>query len=99
MRKIFLLFLAIPLFGMSQDQNVVSASRYFPKPDKVLEFEKAITAHSQKYHSGDWKWRVFEIQRALTQAVSTSLKDQNHGMNLINAVHLAKNIRRTGTKQ
>jgi hypothetical protein len=62
MRKIFLLFLAIPLFGISQDQNVVSASRYFPKPDKVLEFEKAITAHSQKYHGGDWKWRVFEIQ-------------------------------------
>lgn len=62
MRKIFLLFLVIPLFGISQDQNIVSASRYFPKTDKVMEFEKALTAHSQKYHSGDWKWRVFEIQ-------------------------------------
>jgi hypothetical protein len=24
--------------------------------------EKAIAAHAQKYHTGDWKWRVFEIQ-------------------------------------
>ncbi|MCW3118441.1 MAG: hypothetical protein JWM28_2523, partial [Chitinophagaceae bacterium] len=37
-------------------------NRVFPKVDKVLEFEKALTAHAQKYHTGDWKWRVFEIQ-------------------------------------
>ena len=28
----------------------------------MLEFEKALTAHAQKYHTGDWKWRVYEIQ-------------------------------------
>lgn len=62
MRKIILFCLLVSVVGISQSQNVVSASRYFPKVDKVLEFEKAITAHIQKFHSGDWKWRVYEIQ-------------------------------------
>lgn len=52
----------IPLLGMSQTKNVVNSTRSFPKVDKVLEFEKALAAHAQKYHTGDWKWRVFEIQ-------------------------------------
>jgi hypothetical protein len=61
MKKIFLLLLLIPLFGISQ-KNIASTFRAFPKADKVLEFEKALAAHSQKYHTGDWKWRVFAIQ-------------------------------------
>jgi len=62
MRKIFLLLILIPLFGIGQTKNVVSTDRVFPKVDKVLEFEKALAAHAQKYHSGDTKWRVFAIQ-------------------------------------
>ena len=62
MRKIFLLCMLVPVFGMGQTKNVLSANRVFPKVDKVLEFEKALTAHAQKYHTGEWKWRVFEIQ-------------------------------------
>jgi len=62
MKKNFLFCLFIPLFGMSQTKNVANYFRAFPKVDKVLEFEKALTAHAQKYHTGDWKWRVFEIQ-------------------------------------
>lgn len=62
MKRIFLFSMLILLFGISQGQNVVNASRYFPKPDKVAEFEKGLAAHIQKYHSGDWKWRVYEIQ-------------------------------------
>jgi hypothetical protein len=62
MRKLFLLWLLVPLVGISQTKNIINTSRYFPKPDKVLEFEKALAAHAQKYHTGDWKWRVFEIQ-------------------------------------
>lgn len=62
MRKFFFLILLIPFFGMSQTKNVVNSNRFFPKADKVLEFEKALAAHAQKYHAGDWKWRVFEIQ-------------------------------------
>lgn len=43
-------------------KNVLSTHRVFPKIDKVLEFEKALAAHAQKYHTGDNFWRVFEIQ-------------------------------------
>ncbi|MBS1918848.1 MAG: hypothetical protein JST17_01195 [Bacteroidetes bacterium] len=62
MRKILSFLMLVPLFAISQNQTVISAQRYFPKPDKVLEFEKALVSHIQKYHSGDWKWRVYEIQ-------------------------------------
>lgn len=51
----------IPLLGIGQ-KNVISAFRVFPKADKGLEFEKAFIAHVQKYHTGDWKWNVWEIQ-------------------------------------
>ncbi len=62
MRKMFLLCMLIPLFGISQTKNVVTVNRLFPKPEKVMEFEKALANHAQKYHNGDWRWRVFEIQ-------------------------------------
>ena len=62
MKRIIFLFLLSPLLGIGQNKNVVNANRVFPKVDKVLEFEKALAAHAQKYHTGDWKWRVFEIQ-------------------------------------
>lgn len=62
MRKLFAMMLVIPVLGMGQTKNVISTNRVFPKADKVLEFEKALAAHAQKYHSGDWKWRVYEIQ-------------------------------------
>jgi hypothetical protein len=61
MRKFFFLLLLIPVLGISQ-KNVMSTFRAFPKVDKVLEFEKALAAHAQKYHTGDWKWRVWTIQ-------------------------------------
>lgn len=61
MRKIFLLCLLVPIIGISQN-NVVSTFRVFPKTDKLLEFEKALATHAQKYHTGDWKWRVFYIE-------------------------------------
>lgn len=62
MKKFRLLLLFIPLFGFSQDKkNVVNVERYFPKVDKVLEFEKALTAHIQKYHTANWKWKIYSI--------------------------------------
>jgi hypothetical protein len=62
MKRILLICLFLPVMAFAQQKNVVNASRYFPKADKVLEFEKALAAHAQKYHTGDWKWRVFDIQ-------------------------------------
>jgi hypothetical protein len=62
MKIIFLLLMLIPFISISQTKNVISTDRVFPKVDKVLEFEKALANHAQKYHTGDVKWRVFEIQ-------------------------------------
>jgi len=62
MKKIFLLWLLLPLLGIGQNKNVINVSRVFPKPEKVPEFEKGLAAHAQKYHTGDWKWRVFTIE-------------------------------------
>lgn len=63
MKKFFVLLLTLaPFIGFSQTKNVISVNRVFAKPDKVLEFEKALASHAQKYHTGDWKWRVFDIQ-------------------------------------
>lgn len=62
MKKMLFILLFIPFIGMSQVKNVLTSSRYFCKPDKVEEFKKAIAAHAQKYHTGDWKWRVWSIQ-------------------------------------
>ena len=62
MRKILSMLLLIPVLGISQAKTVVSVTRVFPKADKVLEFEKALATHAQKYHTGDWSWRVYEIQ-------------------------------------
>ena len=61
-KTFFLLCLLIPFAGISQTKNLVSTHRVFPKMDKVLEFEKALAAHAQKYHSGTSHWRVFAIQ-------------------------------------
>ncbi|MEO8862205.1 MAG: hypothetical protein ABI261_02445 [Ginsengibacter sp.] len=62
MKKLLLFLFVLPLLSFGQKQVVVNSSRYFPKADKVLEFEKGLTAHIAKYHSGEWKWRVYEIQ-------------------------------------
>ncbi len=62
MKRLILVLVALPLFCMAQDKNVISANRIFPKSDKVAAFEKALTIHAQKYHTGNWKWRVFTIE-------------------------------------
>jgi hypothetical protein len=62
MKKLLVLFCAVPCMVMAQQKNVVSVERVFPKPDKVHEYEKALTAHVQKYHKGDWSWRVYTVE-------------------------------------
>jgi hypothetical protein len=57
-----LLMMLLPFAGIAQTKNVISTHRVFPKVDKIVEFEKALAAHSQKYHTGDNHWRVFAIQ-------------------------------------
>ena len=62
MRKLLLLLLLTPLLSISQTKTVLNASRYFCKPDKTQAFEKALAAHAQKFHTGDWHWRVWSIE-------------------------------------
>ncbi len=61
MKKLIIFLALIPFLGFSQTQNVVTADRIFPKADKGAEFQKAIASHAQKFHTGHWKWRVFQI--------------------------------------
>ena len=61
MKRIVMLLACLPLFAVAQ-KNVVNALRVFPKVDRVAEFEKALATHSQKYHTGDWKWRIYQVQ-------------------------------------
>lgn len=56
------MLLLIPLLGISQTKTVLTYNRLNAKNDKVSEFEKALTNHAQKYHTGDVKWRVWGIQ-------------------------------------
>lgn len=62
MKKVFFLLMLFPVLGMSQAKNVMDVNRLFCKADKVAEFEKALANHAQKYHTGDWKWRVWSIE-------------------------------------
>ena len=62
MRKLIMMLIALPFLSFAQEKNVISVTRIFPKMDKGPAFEKALAAHSQKYHSGTWKWRVFSIE-------------------------------------
>ena len=62
MRKMLAICLLIPFIGFSQAKIVLNSTRVFPKPEKFSEFEKALASHSQKYHTGDWKWRVWSIE-------------------------------------
>jgi hypothetical protein len=62
MRKMLAAFLLIPFIGFSQVKNVLNATRVFPKAEKIAEFEKALASHAQKYHTGEWKWRVWSFE-------------------------------------
>jgi len=62
MRKMLAIWLLVPFIGISQVKNVMNTTRIFPKQEKIAEFEKALAAHAQKYHTGDWKWRVWYIE-------------------------------------
>jgi hypothetical protein len=62
MRNFIIGLLALPCMAIAQEKTVVSVNRVFPKQDKVQAFEKALAAHAQKYHKGDFSWRVYTIE-------------------------------------
>jgi len=62
MRKLFFIGIIIPVLSVAQNPTVVSVTRFFPKNDKIIEFEKAVKNHAQKYHTGDYKWRTYTVE-------------------------------------
>jgi hypothetical protein len=62
MKKFFFLLLLLPVLGIGQTKTVITSNRLFAKNDKAGEFEKALSAHAKKYHTGDVAWRVWSIQ-------------------------------------
>ena len=59
---ILCIMMLTPTAGTAQTKNLLSTHRVFPKMDKIMEFEAGLAAHAQKYHVGDVKWHVYEIQ-------------------------------------
>jgi hypothetical protein len=45
----------------AQDKATLSSFRIIPKPGKDAALKKAITDHAAKFHTGNWKWRVFMV--------------------------------------
>lgn len=42
-------------------KNTINVYRVIPKDGHAEAIEKALAAHAQKFHSGNWKWRVSAI--------------------------------------
>lgn len=61
MKNLIIIFFIAPLLAFGQAKNLMNVTKMFCKMDKMPEFEKALGAHAQKYHTGDAKWRVYEI--------------------------------------
>lgn len=62
MKRFLLILIGFPLLTVAQKPTVLSYTRYIPKNDKVIEFEQGLKDHAAKYHSKEWKWRVYTIQ-------------------------------------
>jgi hypothetical protein len=63
-RSVFLtaVFIVLSLALLqAQDKATLTSYRVFPKPGKDAALKKAIAEHAAKYHTGNWKWRVFSV--------------------------------------
>lgn len=47
--------------AQTPERNVLSSYRILPIPGKDAQLRKALLDHAAKYHSGPWKWRVFQV--------------------------------------
>ncbi|MSU25615.1 MAG: hypothetical protein EXS32_17560 [Opitutus sp.] len=63
-----LLVLLIPVIGLSQaakkeapKKATIETYRVMPKEGHGTALKAALAAHAQKFHSGNWKWRVSEV--------------------------------------
>jgi hypothetical protein len=67
MKKLYCLVLLLPLFSLpSQAEDapssaVINSYRTWVKPGHTAALNKALAAHVKQFHSGDWKWRVYDV--------------------------------------
>jgi hypothetical protein len=63
-KSVFILALLIVTsvaLSLAQDKTTVTTYRVVAKPGKEEALKKAIAAHAAKFHTGNWKWRVFSV--------------------------------------
>jgi hypothetical protein len=52
----------VPILGISQSKNLVTASRYIPENESnITEFENASASPVEKYHIAHRSWRTYDI--------------------------------------
>jgi hypothetical protein len=62
MLLVLTLLMAMPVTSLlAQEKATLSSERIMPKPGKNAALRKAITDHAAKFHTGNWKWRVFMV--------------------------------------
>jgi hypothetical protein len=70
MKKILSLTLLMlsPLLLVAEEANATGPKKgtidtymVFPKDGQDSALKAALAAHAQKYHTGNWKWRVYEV--------------------------------------
>lgn len=63
-RALLLFFILVSLAAagaQTPERNVLSSYRILPMPGKDARLRKALMEHAAKYHTGPWKWRVFQV--------------------------------------
>lgn len=67
MKKLTCLAFVLPLLWLpahaedSQSSAVINSYRTWVKPGHTAAFNKALAAHAKQFHSGQWKWRVYDV--------------------------------------
>lgn len=59
-----LLPLSFPLLSHAEEVKpsaVLSTYRTWVKPGHTTAFNKALMAHIKQFHSGEWRWRVYDV--------------------------------------
>jgi hypothetical protein len=58
----FVLTLLLPLLAYADpDVHTLTVYRVWVKDGHSAAFEKAVAAHAKQFHTGHWKWRVYQV--------------------------------------
>src|ERR1051326_630709 len=90
MKKLIITLCLVPILGISQTKNLVTASRYTQENESnIAEFKNALSSPVQKYHISDESWQIYNILSGLEAGrVSEKLLHS-----FLSAFPLAENIK------